>query len=36
VFNPAALFASDPTIHDAALLMLRTWQTEQRHETDSP
>lgn len=36
LFQPGALFNSDPTIHDAVLLILRTWKTEQHHETDSP
>ncbi|GLC68025.1 hypothetical protein PLESTF_000636900 [Pleodorina starrii] len=32
----AAAFLNSSLIHDAAALLLDTWTTEQRHETDSP
>lgn len=36
LFKPGLLLESDTTIHDAVLLLLRTWQLEQHHEEKSP
>jgi hypothetical protein len=36
LFKPEKLFETDTTIHDAVVLLLRTWQLEQHHEEKSP
>lgn len=35
LFEPERLL-SEPVLHDAALMMLKIWQTEQHHEAQSP
>lgn len=35
LFKPDKLLESDTTIHDAVVLLLRTWQLEQHHEDKS-
>jgi hypothetical protein len=36
LFKPEKLLDGDTTIHDAVVLLLRTWQLEQHHEQKSP
>lgn len=35
LFKPEKLLDADTTIHDAVVLLLRTWQLEQHHEEKS-
>lgn len=35
LFKPEKLLDTDTTIHDAVVLLLRTWQLEQHHEEKS-